>query len=62
MTLSEKPQADARDVFGQRAGYYTTSATHADADTLGQLLTLANPQRMTSASISAPAPATPPWH
>ncbi|MHB1295012.1 MAG: class I SAM-dependent methyltransferase [Anaerolineae bacterium] len=34
----------ARDVFGQRAAFYTTSATHCDPVTLGRLAELAAPR------------------
>lgn len=34
----------ARRIFGERATYYTTSATHADAGTLGRLVSSAQPQ------------------
>jgi ubiquinone/menaquinone biosynthesis C-methylase UbiE len=38
------PQSSAESVFGQRASYYTTSATHTDRDVLDAVVRLAQPQ------------------
>lgn len=39
-----EPRETARDVFGKRAGYYTTSAVHRDAAALAALVSLVEPQ------------------
>jgi ubiquinone/menaquinone biosynthesis C-methylase UbiE len=44
VTESNTPESLARQIFGQRAAFYTTSAAHKDPQVLARLVALANPQ------------------
>jgi len=42
--LMSSPEERAQDIFGRRASFYTTSASHADPQVLAKVLALADPK------------------